>query len=251
MLLTLLLACGGPTDGTWLFTRTLTLPGTPTCASDVTHNLIGGVVPTSETTEDTAWVETETGAVSDEAFFARISTTAEGAVMVVGEEVLVGRAQDDGTWAFAWTATEDTRSDAAHATGYRFANTAAASRTLRMSGSFTGGTFEGSWDEESTSTESWSETDTWTADAEPHAGASGRTPFSLYLLKDDGAGNLSTPSNGRDTFDCGAGSAAGTNGCALAVSTNCAYRTTLSGTLTDLAPGDEGWVGDAGQSAGL
>ena len=250
MLALLLLACGGPIDGVWMFTRAVALPATPTCTQSVTHNAVGAREPEATSTEDTAWVETDTAAESGEVFFGRVTRTDDGgALLLLGTEVLVGTQGESGDWAFAWTGNEDSRDSDAHVGGYRYAHTAARLATQRLTGNFASDGFDGTWDDESMVTETWTESDAW-EDAAPYVSDPGRIPLGTYLVKDDGAGGTVAVANGRTSYDCGSGSN-GANGCALTVVQSCAYRTTLTATRTDMSGEDDGWAAGAGQPSGI
>ncbi len=246
MVLTLLLACSAPLEGTWLFQRVYTPPGEPSCTRSVSHNALAGTEAEDPVAEEPpVWVETDSLTRSNEAFFGRISLSETGAVLLVGEELLVGTQAESGAWTFAWTGSEDSREEDAHAAGYRYTHTRAVRSTLRLSGNFSEEGFAGTWDDEATATESWSESDVWTADAEPYVGPEGRIPLGTHVVGQDGAAVL----NGREAYDCGA-DGSGLNACVLTVSDTCAYRTPVEGVHTELEPGDDLWAASASQAAG-
>jgi hypothetical protein len=242
MLLTLLLACA-PTSGTWMFTKDVTPATGDECTDDVIHNFVGAYEPI-EAGDDPSWTETETGALSAEVFFARIEGAGDGAVLIVGTEALPGALQDDGSWLFYWTSATDGADSLDHLTGYTYDHSFATSSTLRVQGTFTGGSFEGTYDSETQSTDSWAESDTWADEAAAIVGGTGAVPASDYLLRIDTAGVEGAASNTQAEYDCGVA------GCTLTVSQSCAYRYPLSGVRTDFTPADSRWVEDAGQAAG-
>ncbi|MDP2306215.1 MAG: hypothetical protein Q8P18_09340 [Pseudomonadota bacterium] len=243
MLLTLLVACAPPIAGTWLFTKEVTLPTGDECTDDVIHNFVGAYEPI-EAGDDPSWTETETGEQSAEVLFARIEETLDGAVLVIGTEALPGALQDDGSWLFYWTGASTGADGLDHVTGYAFDHSYESTSTLRVQGSFSKGTFTGSFESETSTIAAWSESDTWSEEAATIVGGTGNLPASTYLLRIDTGGAESAAANTQLEYDCGE------TGCTLTVSAACAYRYVLTGVATDFTPDDSRWVEDAGQAAG-
>jgi hypothetical protein len=239
-----LAGCNGPTWGTWMFTKDVTAATGTECLDDVIHNFVGAYEPIT-VGDDPTWTESDTGEISPEVFFARVERTAEGAVLIVGEEALPGEVQNDGSWLFYWTNVSSGRETLGHVTGYSYDHTFETATTLRIQGDLTGGTFTGTWEEEDSAIDAWTESDTWGEEAAVQVGATGSIPSSTYLLRIDTAtGAEESAANTQAEYDCGAA------GCTLTVSSSCAYRYTLTGQSTGFTGDDSRWVEDAGQSAG-
>lgn len=243
MLLVLLGGCA-PVWGTWMFTREVTLATGDECLDSISHNFVGAYEPITAG-DDPAWTDTDTGEYSPEIFFARVEQTGDGAVFITGTgEALPGTRQDSGDWLFYWTNLTNSSEDTAHTTGYTYSHTGESTDTFRVQGTFTGDTFEGTWEQESSDYDTWTESDTWSDEAAATVGTTGAIPASTYLLVIDGTGAEVSASNAQATYDCGK------TGCTLTVSSSCAYRYTLTGVATGFAGDDSRWVEDAGQAAG-
>jgi hypothetical protein len=244
MLLMFLAACAGPEFGTWLFTKEVTLPDGTECLGDVQHNFVGAYEPIA-TGDDPSWTDTSTAEVSPELFFGRLEQTADGAALIVGTELLPGERRDDGSWLFYWTGSDSGRDDLTHVTGYAYAYTFDTASTLRVQGTFEGGTFTGAWESEYSDIDAWTESDTWSDEAAAIVGSTGEIPAADHLLRLDATtGAEAAATNTQAAYDCGEA------GCTLTVTESCAYRYTLTGISTEFEPGDSRWVEDAGQAAG-
>lgn len=239
----LLPACA-PIDGTYLFTLATTAPVGDECSSGVTHDFIGAYEP-PEAPADTTWTRTTDTDYSPELFFARIEQDGDTAVMIVGSEVLPGGRSDDGGWSFSWTRATDTYDNEVHSAGYAYTYTNESSSTTRITGTFGPDGFVGLWDAETMSTQSWTETDTWSEEAAATIGTAGRIPASSYLLRLDSTGAEVAASNDYLVQDCDV------TGCLMTVTEACGYSYDLSGQPTGFTSDDATWTEDAGQSAGL
>lgn len=243
MLLPLLFACAPPTWGTWMFTKEVTLPTGQECTEVTIHNLVGAYTPIAPG-DDPTWAETDTGQLSGEVFFARVEQTADGAVMIVGDDALPGVEQDDGSWLFYWTNSSAGSDGLDHTTGYSFDHSYESTSTLRIEGTIDGGVFTGTHETETFAVDRWNESDTWSEEAALIIGENGEIPSDEHLLRIDTGGTEGPATNGREAFDCGE------TGCTLTLSEACAYRYVLTGVATGFEADDAQWVEDAGQPAG-
>lgn len=243
MLLPFLVACASPMWGTWMFSKEVTLPTGDECTDDVIHNFVGAYEPITAG-DDPSWTETDTGAQSEEVFFARVEQTADAAIMIIGTEALPGLIQEDGTWLFYWTSASEGTDGLDHVTGYAYDHAYESTSTLRVQGTLTGGHFTGTFETETFALDAWSESDTWSDEAAAIVGGTGALPSADYLLRIDAGGAEGTATNTQAAYDCGE------TGCTLTVSDACAYRYALTGVSTDFVPDDSRWVEDAGQAAG-
>lgn len=243
MLFALLVACAPPIDGTWLFTKEVTIATGYECTDDVIHNFVGAYEPI-EAGDDPSWTETDSGDQSPEVFFGRIEETDAGAVLVIGTEALPGARQDDDSWLFYWTGSSAGAEGLDHVSGYTYDHSYESTTTLRVQGTFATGVFTGSFESETSGIDAWAESDTWTEEAAAIIGDTGNLPAADYLLRIDTGGAEAAAANTKLEYDCGDA------GCTLTASDACAYRYTLGGVATDFTPDDAGWVEDAGQLAG-
>lgn len=227
-----------------MFEKAVTLPTGTECVDDVIHNVVGAYEPI-EVGDDPSWTEEDSGQISPEVLFGRIEETAEGAVLVIGTEVLPGTLRDDGSWLFYWTNASSGAEGLDHVTGYTFDHSWDTSETLRVQGTLEKGVFTGTWEEETSTVDAWVESDTWSEEAAAQVGQNGEIPVGDHLLRIDTGGAEGPANNAQLDYDCGEA------GCTLTVSEACAYRYTLTGTATDFTPDDAGWVEDAGQPAGI
>lgn len=245
MLLLQLLACGAPSWGTWMFTRTVPLPTGDECTQSVSHNVAGATEP-ADAAEDTGWIEEDTGETSPEVFFGRLERTSDGALLILGDDALPGTLQDDGSWLFWWKNSDEGEEDASHASGYAWRHQYATSSLLRVAGDLTADTFTGTYENETASTLTWSESDAWSEEAAVYVGENGEIPVGEYLeVVDATTGQATAANNAREATECGD---SGT--CTLSVTSGCVYRSTLTGVATELTPEDAPWAEDAGQPAG-
>lgn len=242
-LLALLAGCGS-VDGTWMFTREVTVATGDECTSGVTHDFVGAYPP-ADSVDDSAWTETDTAEVSSDVFFGRIDREGKSAVLIVGTSAWPGVKQADGSWVFSWNHTAAGQQNDQHETGYQYIYTYDTTNTTRVSGTFSGDSFIGKWEDTSESTSSWTESDTWSDEVAATVGPVGRVPASSYLLKLDSDGNEVAASNDYATPDCDV------SGCLLTVTEACGYTYELTGVATVFSEADAPWTSDAGQGAGL
>ncbi len=239
----LLTGCAG-VDGTWMFTRSLTIATGEECTSSVTHDFVGAYPPPT-LADDSAWTESDTSEVSSDVFFGRVDQEGKVAVLIVGESAYPGQKQEDGSWVFSWDHTSAGRQNDTHESGYQFVYSYEATTTTRVSGTFGGDGFTGTWEDTSQSLLSWTESDTWSEDVAVSIGSTGQIPSSSYLLKLDLDGNEVAATNDYVTPDCDV------SGCLLTVSAACGYSYDMTGQRTGFAGSDADWTSDAGQAAGL
>ncbi len=242
-LLMVLPGCDGA-DGTWMFTRNLTVAVGDECTSGVTHDFVGAYEPTAAPA-DTSWTEADTAEVSSDVFFGRVDQEGKNAVLIVGSAAYPGAKQDDGSWVFSWDHTASGRESDTHASGYNYIYTYDTTNTSRVSGTFGHDGFTGTWEDSSQSVSSWTETDTWSDEVAATVGTTGRVPASSYLLKLDTTGVEVAATNDYQTQDCDV------TGCLLTVTTACAYTYDMTGQQTGFTPDDAQWTEDAGQGAGI
>ena len=231
-------------DGTWMFTREVTVATGDECTSGVTHDFVGAYLP-SDSVEDTAWTETDTTEVSSDVFFGRVDLEGKSAVLIVGASAWPGVKQSGGSWVFSWDHNETGQESDQHETGYQYTSTYDTTYTTRVSGTFSAKTFTGTWEDTSASTSSWTESDLWSEDVANTIGTVGRVPASSYLLKLNSEGNEISASNEYATPDCDV------SGCLLTVTQACGYTYDLTGAATGFSEADAPWTSDAGQGAGL
>lgn len=236
--------CGGPIDGTWMFTRSITVATGEECTSGITHDFVGAYEPATIENDD-AWTENDTAEVSSEVFFGRVDQDGDTAVLIVGASAYPGAKQDDGGWGFTWDHTASGRDNDTHESGYNYVYTYDTTTTTRVTGTFSGGSFNGAWEESSQAVLSWTESDSWSDEVAATIGTTGRVPASTYLLKLDTTGAEVAATNDYQATDCDV------TGCLLTVTTACAYTYDLSGQRTGFTPDDARWVEDAGQTSGI
>lgn len=244
LVLPLVVAGCGNVDGTWMFTRAVTVATGDECTSGVTHDFVGAYQP-PDATDDSSWSGTDTAEVSSDVFFGRIDREGRSAVLIVGASAYPGVKQSDGSWVFSWSHTMTGQESDEHATGYKYSYAYETTNTTRVSGTFTGDTFTGTWEDASESSQSWTESDTWSDEVVATIGTAGRVPASSYLLKLDSEGNEVAASNDYVAADCDV------SGCLLTVTEACGYAYDMTGTNTGFSEADAPWTSDAGQGAGL
>jgi len=236
-------ACAPPApDGVWLFH--MEAEAEEACTSSVTHSFLHAWEPDEEDADP--WTDSEGLTESESLFLGLVTSTGpDTAVLVIGDETFLGTTGDDGDWAFTWTGTTASSAESSHASGYLYtdASTRTDTRTwdlvLESETRFTG---EASWG--SSSTESWTESDTWSEELSLEIGETGRIPVGGYLVTTDGAGGTMAASNHYAVLDCSIGD------CTLEATETCSAASGVEGDLTDLDP--DAWAGvrDAGQAAG-
>jgi hypothetical protein len=258
MFATLLLlgACGGPAfdpSGVWLF-RVDEDPDAPeTCTDEVFHNLTGASPPAAAA-EDTGWTVESSATWSERVAFGQITAAGDGFLLLLdGESLPEAGAGDGAQRTFQWTRREASTSDIATAAGYSWAEDLDRSTTTRVIlampderiGRNEAVTLGGFWEQDSLSSASWQESDTWPADI-TEVGEAGQLPAATYLEvpSDDTGGGAAPASNGRDAVDCDQ------TPCVLRVSQSCLLSHTLQAERTALDPSDVAWE-DAGWSSGL
>lgn len=242
--LMVLSACGGSVDGTWMFTRALTVPSGDECTSGVTHDFVGAYEPAT-IADDSAWTETDTAEVSSDVFFGRVDQEGKSATLIVGESAYPGEKQDGGSWLFTWDHTSAGRENDSHESGYNYIYTYDSTETVRVSGTFGNDGFVGTWEDSSQSVQSWTESDTWSEEVAAVISATGRVPAFTYLLKLDTTGTEVPASNDYLAQDCDV------TGCLLTVTNACGYTYEMTGEKTGFTPDDAQWTEDAGQGAGI
>ena len=243
MLLLALIGCGGGLAGTWLFTLAYTEPTGEECVTTPTSNYTGAYPP-PVAAEDTAWTQSQSLEYSSQLYFGRIEETETGAALVFGTTVLPGTKGEGDEWTFGWSKATTGETRYSHVTGYTFVRSYEQDAQVTLSGTFTKGTFTGSYDTESASTDGYSESDYWSDEAAAYVGTTGLTPVGSYLLKLDGTGVEVAATNTQAEYECSSDT------CTLTVQSGCAYSYDLSAVATEFAPDDARWVQDAGQAAG-
>lgn len=244
MLLVLLLACSGGPFGTWRFTLQYTDPTGDECATTVTHNFISAYTP-PPASDDPSFSETHSATYSPQVFFGRVERTATGSAMVVNGTVLEGVDKGGGAWDFTWTRSAEGQDAYTHVTGYGYSDDYTDTDTVLIGGTFAKGVFTGSFNNETVSSDAYTESDTWSDEAAAYIGTTGLTPASTYLLKLDESGNEVPVTNTQSAYDCSSAV------CSLSVQDNCAWRYELTAEQTDFSPDDATWVEDAAQPAGI
>jgi len=225
-----------PIAGVWLIR--LGASEDPVCTSEVTHNFVGGVVPTDEEWES-PWTIDAVGTESDGLVFAQIVRHGDGELALVLEDrVLLGSGEGD-DWTFSWTNAEETEESQAHDSGYTFAedaeNAYAQTVTLTLDGDEATGTMRVSAEAHA----SWSESDVW--DPVEVGIYYGQMPAPVYLV--DGSGDPIF--NDAEVTDCAA------DPCELSDSTLCEEEAPFTATRTEYPPEAYEGVRDAGQPAGV
>lgn len=244
MFLAWLLGCGADPVGTWMFYREVPQFTGDECATSVSHNFTGAYEP-PEATQDLSWQSDTTSTVSEEVFFGRIEATANALVLIIGNDAFPGAEKDGGSYEFTWVGEDNDVVEQQHVTGYKFVADTTSTATVRITGTFSKDGFSGNWDVETSTLASYTESDTWSAEAAAYFGTTGQIPASSYLLRLDSTGAEAAAYNDQTAYDCSAAE------CSLTVQDGCAWRYPLVGVATELAPDDAGWVDDAGQPAGL
>lgn len=240
----LTLACAtNDLSGTWMFTRKLTPATGEECViGDVSHNFTGASTPAPP--EDTStWTSDSTLEYSPEVFFGRLEVAGEGMVLILGTQSLPG-AEKDGKWSFAWTNETSGYEEEAEESGYLYSHSYDNASTLQVSGSFNKDTFDGSHETETTATERWTESDSWSEEVAAVIGTTGQIPVSSTLVLVDGDGLESPISNDYQTFDCD------DSDCTLSKVSSCLYHYELTGIRTEFSGEDARWVQGAGEAAG-
>lgn len=232
--------------GTWLFTRTPTpITGEECNTGDVSHNFDEAFQP--EPVEDTGdpWSAEQDGEESPQVFFGRIEEIEGGMALIVGERVYLGTSMGKDKWEFFWTGDESSSSEESHTSGYLYATSSVQSSTVRYSGTFSKGTFDGLYELESSAAQQWSESDTWSDEVMSTIGTTGRIPASSVLVRVDEGGNEVPVYNDYATFDCE------DSDCLLSAASACVYTDVLTGQWTEFSSDDNRWVQNTGQPAGI
>ncbi len=246
LLLPLLTGCAGGLDGVWLFSLHVDPGAAEDCHGSVSHNFVDASQPVDDDDlDDDPWTSTTTSAVSDQTFFGLITSTAEGAVLVVDGETYSGTQGDDGTWALAWTHSETVDDSDQHASGYGWTAYTVAQETTTFSLSLGADTGTGQVVSDGSVDATYNESDAWSEEVSATIGTTGRIPASSYLVKDDGAGGTYAASNDWTLADCSS------NPCTLGVTSACTLSVALDAELTELDPAAYEGVDGAGQEAGL
>ena len=245
MMILLALACAKPDlSGTWMFTRAVTpATGDECVTADVSHNFDGAYTP-EVTEEPSPWTEDQSLEYSAEVFFGRIEADTTGMVMIIGTAALIGVEKEKNSWEFSWTNETNGYAEQSHKSGYLYTHSYDNKSTLRVSGAFEKDTFKGSHETESTGTERWTESDSWSEEVAATVGTTGQIPVSSVLVRVDGTGAEVPALNDYQTFDCD------DSDCTLSKVSSCLYKYDLTAVRTDFSSDDARWVQDAGQTAG-
>jgi hypothetical protein len=245
MMILLSLACAGnDIAGTWMFTRTLTPATGDECVTgDVSHNFAGAYTPTPPDVS-TDWTTDDQVTYSPEVFFGRIEADQNGMLLLLGSSVLVGTEKSKNDWEFSWTKETNDYGEESHVSGYLYTHSSDSTSTLKVSGTFGKDGFSGSHETDTTSTQRWTESDSWSEDVAATVGTTGQIPVSSVLVRVDGSGNEVPVTNDYQSFDCD------DSDCTLSEVASCVYRYDLTAVPTDFSPDDANWVQDAGEAAG-
>jgi hypothetical protein len=170
MLLPLLLGCATTPWGTWAFTVAITEPVGDECTTTLTHNLTGAHEPAVAAPADPSWSQSSSEEVSPSLFFGRVEESGQGAILIVGASAYPGVHNDDGSWTFSWTASDAGTEENVHATGYDYVHHYEQDSAVRLRGTFNTDTFTGTYTTETSDTQKWDESDTWSAEASVYVG---------------------------------------------------------------------------------
>jgi len=257
LLATLSTACAPDIiDGVWQFSMQATDQASDACTDSISHNFSFGWVPAEdEDDEDPDWNVSEDQAQSDQIFYGLITSTGlDAATLIIGTEAYPGVHESDGSWTFVWTAMTTSSDENAHASGYQFSATADQTREVIFELQNDGDVLQGTQYSTASSTQNWSESDSWNSkaliDYLAGNGNRGQIPSSNYLVTDDDdpksePGSTVPQDNEADAFDCD------DDLCMLNRMTSCDESWPIDAVRTTLSTGEdyEGVVG-AGQASG-
>ncbi len=240
------LGCGSGLDGVWLFSLQVDPQAAEECIDSVSHNFADASRPAEEDgLGEDPWTSETLTEFSDEVFFGLITSTSEGAVLVVGDETYTGLQDDDGVWTFDWTHSQQLDDSDQHGSGYGWTSNIHVQETTAFTLSVTGDAGTGQLIGSSSVDAVYNESDAWSEDLVDSLGETGRIPASSYLVKDAGDGGSRPATNDWALADCSS------NPCTLGVTTSCSLRASLDSERTDLDPAAFDGVERAGQDAGL
>ncbi len=255
LLATLSTACAPDIiDGVWQFSMQATDQSAEACTESVSHNFSFGWVP-AEDVEDPDWNESEDEALSDQIFYGLITSTGpDAATLILGTEAYPGVHESDGSWTFVWTSMTTSSDDDVHASGYQFSATADQTREVTFELQNDGDVLQGTQYSNSSTTQNWTESDSWNTKAlTPYlagAGTRGQIPSFNYLVTDDddpksAPGSTMPQYNEGESFDCD------DDLCMLNRMITCDDGWPIDAVRTTLSTGEdyEGVVG-AGQASG-
>ena len=247
LLLLLLPGCAvSQLAGTWMFTRTPSpVTGSECVTGDVSHNFDGAYVPEVEEDTGNPWTEEQAAEESPQVFFGRIEEVEGGMVLVVGDRVYTSASEGKDSWEFSWSASESSTLEQNHSSDYLYSTSSEQTSTIRYSGTFSKGTFDGLYETESSATQRWTESDTWSDEVVATLGTTGQIPASAVLVRVDGTGAEVPAYNDYATFDCE------DSDCSLSANSACLYTDVLTGVWTEFLPEDNRWVQGTGQPAGI
>jgi hypothetical protein len=245
LMLALLTGCSGA-DGVWLFTLHVDPQAAEECISSLSHNFVDASQPAGDDTlDEDPWSSETLTEISGQAFFGLITSTADGAVLVVAGETYTGLQGEGGGWTFDWTQSELVDDTDQHASGYGWTAYTVVEETTAFDLTLAAGSATGELISDGSVDATYNESDAWGEEVAATIGSTGRIPASSYLVKDDGAGGTYPATNDLNLADCSS------NPCTLGVTTACSLAVSLDAELTDLDPAAFGGIDGAGQDAGL
>ncbi len=250
-MLVLMLACSSPEPfdpaGVWLLQ--IAASEGSLCETTIEHNFAEAAPPSEEDEDDGS-----TYAESDTLLAARVARSGDALLMVV-EDKLLPLDSESAQATFAWQQWLTASESESHEAGYGFAYTVEQSDTLRVYldlpswESDAATVVAGSWEEETSLSEHWEESDTWPDEAE--VGATGAMPSGDHLVVTEDSEDTAAPepvevpvSNTQTGEECTS------SPCQLDALTTCLSYRALTATLTDLDPQEESWLG-AGWASGV
>jgi hypothetical protein len=207
-----LLGCA-PEMGIWLLE--IDAVNTVECEETLSHNFIDVVPPTTES-EDPNWTEEENGSESPELAFVQVEKGGGNlCVMLWGNKTLPGTC-DGSSWNFEWSGEEKGNSSRVHALGYTYSHDYDYQSKTKLSLEISGESASGSLNNNSSTSDSWMESDMW---AQAVGLQKGDMPVGRYLktrtTDEEGNATVSPTANSRPNSECAASE------CTLEASATC------------------------------
>lgn len=241
--LALLTGCGGgDIEGIWHFYLAYAETPDDQCVTDLLHNFNNVYTPADEPSESD-WTEASSEEHSDGEFFGSIQRSGDATILTIGTAVFEGTEVSNNQWSFHATSYSTTGDSLNHASGYVRTTEADEEADFFIEGLFDKGGFVGSSGSETTTINTWTESDAWSIELSAEIGTTGQIPVSSYLLREY-EGNIVPIVNSYDRNDCSS------DPCTLSLSTECSMSWSMSAHITDLPP--DGWdvVDDVNQGQG-
>ena len=222
---------GGNIEGIWHFYLQYDQPADDQCVTDLLHNFNNVYTP-EDTTTTSDWTTTTTEERSDAEFFGSIQKSGDAMILTIGTAVFEGSELSSNQWSFHATSYTTSSNRDSHVSGYAYTEESDEEADNFIEGLFDKGGFVGNTSSETTLVNTWTESDSWSAELSAEIGTSGRIPVSNYLLREF-EGNIVPIVNNYDRNDCSS------DPCTLSETTECSTSWSMTAHITDLPP--EGW----------